>query len=559
MFGQLRNKLSGFVDKLIGRKEEETPKLDKKEEAVEAREIKKIEEKEIEPSPEKEEIATYFEQEKENISEFEKEKEIEIATAHKIEEKKEQTRIEKKKETHVHNARQRKPHEHKPVEIETEVHVEIEPQEVRTEIEDKIQKVEIERKMHVEIEQKKQAEIELKKQVEIERKKPADIEPEKIQEKTIQTAAQEKQVEQKKTFFDIAKGIFKKKEEQKPAFENVTRSTKPKKEERADVEFAKPLKPLGQSEIERLEKTSLEGKRDSGVKIGLGKNIGGLFTPTITVEKKDINDLLDELELSLIEADVGLEVTQEVKERLEKRLVGLKVERAKMQNQVNEEIKQVLVEIMTVPQAVDFDKMVEEAKKPVKLLFVGPNGAGKTTTIAKIAKRFQEQGKTVCIAAGDTFRAAAIEQLTVHAQRLNVPIIKSKYGADPASVAFDAIKHARVNNIDVVLIDSAGRQDTNTNLIDEMKKIQRVIVPDLKIYVGESIGGSALIEQIRTFNEAIGIDGAILTKLDCDAKGGTAVSLTYSTRVPIMFLGTGQNYSDLKVFDAKETVEQIME
>ena len=230
----------------------------------------------------------------------------------------------------------------------------------------------------------------------------------------------------------------------------------------------------------------------------------------------------------------------------------------KMHQQVNEAIKAVLAEIMTPPNALDFSQRLEDAKKPVKLLFVGPNGAGKTTTIAKIATMLKKKGMTVCLAATDTFRAAAIEQLSVHAQRLNVPIIKSEYGSDPASVAFDAVKYAKAHDIDAVLIDSAGRQDTNANLIDEMKKIDRVVAPDLKIYVGESISGSALIEQIRAFHEAIGIDGAILTKLDCDAKGGTAISLSYTTGVPILFLGVGQQYEDLRAFDSDEVAGQIL-
>jgi fused signal recognition particle receptor len=170
----------------------------------------------------------------------------------------------------------------------------------------------------------------------------------------------------------------------------------------------------------------------------------------------------------------------------------------------------------------------------------------------------QNKNYKVVIAACDTFRAAAIEQLEEHANRLGVKLIKSKYGADPASVAFDAIRYAKSNNIEFVLIDTAGRQNTNINLIDEMKKISRVSSADLKIYVGESIAGNAIIEQIKTFNNAIGIDGAILTKLDCDSKGGTALSLTYSTKVPILFFGIGQKYQDLIEFDSDWLVNQII-
>ncbi|MFN3910383.1 MAG: signal recognition particle-docking protein FtsY, partial [Candidatus Anstonellaceae archaeon] len=204
------------------------------------------------------------------------------------------------------------------------------------------------------------------------------------------------------------------------------------------------------------------------------------------------------------------------------------------------------------------EELVKEKQKPLKILFVGPNGAGKTTTIAKISEILTKKGYGVVISASDTFRAAAIEQLENHCQRIGVRLIKNKYGADPASVAFDAIKYAKTNNIDFVLIDTAGRQNTNINLIDEMKKIVRVSQPDLKIYVGESIAGNAVIEQVGAFKNAIGLDAAILTKLDCDAKGGTALSLTYSTKIPIIFFGTGQNYSDLKEFETEWIVERII-
>ncbi|HQT45200.1 MAG TPA: signal recognition particle-docking protein FtsY, partial [Candidatus Micrarchaeota archaeon] len=202
---------------------------------------------------------------------------------------------------------------------------------------------------------------------------------------------------------------------------------------------------------------------------------------------------------------------------------------------------------------------VESAKtKPFKILFVGPNGSGKTTTMAKLANAFMKEGKTVVFAACDTFRAAAIEQLEVHASRLNVKVIKNQYGSDPASVAYDAVKHAQSNNIDIVLIDSSGRQDTNANLIAELKKMERVVRPDAKIYIGESLAGNAVIAQVSAFKEAIGIDGVILTKLDCDPKGGSAISITKATGVPIIFVGTGQKYDDIKKFKADEIADEMV-
>ncbi len=294
------------------------------------------------------------------------------------------------------------------------------------------------------------------------------------------------------------------------------------------------------------------------VRMGLGKSVVGFFTPSVTVEENDVRDLLDDLELSLLESDVAMEVSTEVTQRLRTRLVGMKAPKNQVQEKVQEQMQAVLTEVMTSSSAFDFIARVKAAPKPAKILFVGPNGAGKTTTMAKLAHRFAENGMSVVLSASDTFRAAAIEQTEVHAKRLGVPVIKSAYGADPASVAFDAVRYAQAHKIDVVLIDSAGRQDTNTNLLDELKKINRVVKPDLKIYIGESIGGHALMDQIRTFHETIGIDGAILTKLDCDAKGGTAISLTHATGVPILFLGTGQKYEDLVPFDAAKVAQQIL-
>ena len=490
MFGLLKNKLSGFVDGIVGRKKKDVDSRAAKDG------VKKVEKKE--------DLKAQIKPEQKSV-------EIEV-------EKKDSLNEKPKPKAQI-------------VEQEVETVVD-EPKEVEMPT----------RPEHG-------TKMPLKTDLSLE-----EIEEEKEGERT---ASVDKREEKKKSVFDMAAGLFSKKPEQKAAFERVEKTRK-KPAEKKDIEFETPQKEIDAGEIERLEKKALDDKKEMRVKVGVSKGLGSIFSSKIIVEKKDVEDLLDELELALIEADVGLDVSEEVKNRLEKKLVGLSVDKSKMQQQVNDVIKEVLWQIMSPPNSFDFWGRVQSAKKPVKILFVGPNGSGKTTTIAKFAKLFENKGMSVCLAAADTFRAAAIEQLSEHGQRLGVPVIKSRYGADPASVAFDAIKHARTHNLDVVLIDSAGRQDTNVNLIDEMKKIERVVSPDMKIYIGESIGGSALIEQVRAFEEAIGLDGAVLTKLDCDAKGGTAISLSYSTGVPILFLGVGQEYSDLRAFDAKELVEQIL-
>jgi fused signal recognition particle receptor len=204
----------------------------------------------------------------------------------------------------------------------------------------------------------------------------------------------------------------------------------------------------------------------------------------------------------------------------------------------------------------DLLKLVKQ-KKPYVICFVGVNGSGKTTSIAKVAHLLKQNGHSVVIAAADTFRAAAIDQLQLHADKLNVKLIRHDYGSDPAAVAFDAIKHAEAAKKDVVLIDTAGRLHSNTNLMDEMKKIMRVAKPDLKLFVGESITGNDCIEQARQFDTAVGIDGIILAKADVDEKGGAAISVSYVTRKPIFYLGIGQEYSDLQQFDKDKLIASI--
>jgi len=338
-----------------------------------------------------------------------------------------------------------------------------------------------------------------------------------------------------------------------------------------DAIFKKPVpKPVPQEkasapeekqperDMSRLEKRAASGKKETAPKIGIGTAIKSFFSNEITIGEAEVSDLLSELELSLLEADVAYDVSLDVTSQLRGRLVGMKVPKGKVEEKTREAIEGVLTTVMSSDRKFDLVERVRALEKPAKILFVGPNGAGKTTTMAKIARMLLDNGFTAVFSASDTFRAAAIEQTEVHAGRLGVRVVKSKYGADPASVAFDAVNFARTHNIDVVLIDSAGRQDTNANLLDELKKISRVAKPDVKIYIGESIGGNALIDQVHAFDKAIGIDGAILTKIDCDAKGGTALSLTKSTGIPVLYLGIGQAYTDLVPFEPEKIAHEIM-
>ena len=275
------------------------------------------------------------------------------------------------------------------------------------------------------------------------------------------------------------------------------------------------------------------------------------------IREKHLDNVLPEMKLALMESDVAMVAVEEMEIIIKKRLVGLRVEnRAAIAPTIEKALKASLVELLSKT-TFDPQTLLEKRDQPLIIAFVGVNGTGKTTTIAKIADWLQQNGKSVVLAASDTFRAGAIEQLEVHAERLGCKFIKHQAGADPAAVAFDAVEHARAKHRDIVLIDTAGRMQTNTNLMDEMKKIKRVAKPDLIMFVGDSLAGNDAIDQARKFHEAVGIDAVVLTKLDVDAKGGAALSISSAIGQPIAFIGIGQGYGDIMPFDATWIVERI--
>ncbi len=317
---------------------------------------------------------------------------------------------------------------------------------------------------------------------------------------------------------------------------------------------------IEEEEKEEFEKAVSEAKKD---KISLKDKIAAVvLSREVIIDEKKVDKVLSELEIILLESDVAFEVVEAISEKLKERLVGKRKKISeKLSDIVLNELKAIILEILDANRF-DFDEFISKKikeKKPLNIIFVGVNGTGKTTTIAKVAKRLMDQGYSVVIAAGDTFRAGAIEQLEEHASRLGVRLIKHKQGADPAAVIYDAIKHAESRGIDVVLADTAGRMHTKKNLIDQLGKIKRVTNPDLTIFVDESIAGNDAVERARMFNDAVGIDGSILTKIDADPKGGTAISISYVTNRPVLFLGTGQTYDDLVKFDSKWLVDRIFE
>ncbi|MCI4350512.1 MAG: signal recognition particle-docking protein FtsY [Thermoplasmata archaeon] len=271
-----------------------------------------------------------------------------------------------------------------------------------------------------------------------------------------------------------------------------------------------------------------------------------------------LEDVLDDLEIALLESDVALPVVERLRRDIKKQLAGRKLRwGVEVEEAVKGTLEASIRSILSQP-PLDLAAVIRaQQPKPYVVLFVGVNGTGKTTTVAKLAGVLRDQGLGVAIAAGDTFRAGAIEQLLVHGERLGIKVVRQQEGSDPAAVAFDAVQHARARGLDVVLVDTAGRQHTNENLVEEAKKIRRVVAPQLTLFVGDALSGNDVVEQATRFQEALGVDGLVLTKLDADVKGGAALSTTFVTKKPILFMGVGQGYADLRPFDAEWMVRRL--
>ena len=290
----------------------------------------------------------------------------------------------------------------------------------------------------------------------------------------------------------------------------------------------------------------------------------GLVTKVTTAELKpeNLSPILEDFKMTLAENDVAFPVADKVCEELEKRLVGVQVKRLEDRKKIIEDnLRQVLLEVMLTGEKIDILAKAEEKrdkKEPLILLFVGINGTGKTTTIAKVAQFFKDRKLSVVLAGSDTYRAGSIEQLDEHAKRLNLKMIKHQYGADPAAVAYDAISHAKAHGTNIVLIDTAGRMQTNQNLMNELAKVKRVVKPNLTILTVDSLAGNDAVQQAEEFHKCVGIDATILTKVDADVKGGASLSVTYVTKKPILFIGVGQSYKDLELFDPQKFVNMIM-
>jgi len=331
---------------------------------------------------------------------------------------------------------------------------------------------------------------------------------------------------------------------------------KPKKIEPEKIEVEREVKKIEKKTVEKkIEKEIEKPKKKFFIKRAIER-----VTKKIIAKKLDESDLLPvlgELEVDLIEADVAVGVAEKIKNDLLKGLAGKEIRRGKEKEAIIGAFKKSLMDILSVAE-IDLKKIAAEKKqKPVTLLFLGFNGSGKTTSIAKLANWLKAEGFTCVLAAADTFRAASLEQLEEHANKIGVKMIKHKYGADPAAVVYDAIEHAKAKAVNFVLADTAGRVHTNKDLMKEMEKIVRVNKPDLKILVIDSLTGNDAVLQAQAFGK-LGVDAVIFTKVDVNEKGGAILSVTHELKKPILFLGLGQEYKDFERFDAEKFINLLL-
>src|ERR687898_641473 len=278
--------------------------------------------------------------------------------------------------------------------------------------------------------------------------------------------------------------------------------------------------------------------------------------------EKDINNIFSDLEFDLLQSDIAQEIIDRLFLKLKSDLVGMKLEKGQnAEGIININFRNAVVELFSTAGEIDLLQEIKEKKEkktgPFVITFLGINGTGKTTTVAKVAHLMRKNNISVVLAAGDTHRAGAIEQLSRHAERLSLKVVAQRYGADPSAVGRDAIDYAKKHYIDAVLVDTAGRMQTAKNLMDEINKIVRIVKPDIKLFVGDSLAGNDTINQAREFFEYTNFDGAILTKIDADAKGGSALSIVHITSRPIIYLGIGQGYDDIIPFDVGRFIDSI--
>lgn len=366
-----------------------------------------------------------------------------------------------------------------------------------------------------------------------------------------------------------------KREEKKKPVEKVKKQAPQKKVDKNGDSRKKDLNPpmefnaaIGgyQPNLEKLEQIEHEIEDEdeeenaSQGSSGFFSKLKEKFSGKTRISEEEFNVYAEDLQLVLLENNVAFEVAEKIISELREKILNRVFTKKEIESEIKSALKQsiqdILIEPFNVLERIKY-KSLEKGKEPYVILFAGINGTGKTTTIAKIGSWLSKNDVSCVIAAGDTFRAASIEQIKIHGEALGLKVISQQYGADPASVGFDAISYAKKSGIKCVLIDTAGRMHTEKNLLKEIEKISKVCKPDLKLFIGESITGNDAVEQAKAFNASIGIDGIVLTKADIDEKGGSALSVGYVTNKPILFLGTGQEYADIEPFSKKKFVEKL--
>jgi len=322
-------------------------------------------------------------------------------------------------------------------------------------------------------------------------------------------------------------------------------------EESADTATAEE-----QSVEETDDESPEETDEDDGR--GLAEKAKLFATGKTVIDEEDLQKHLDDLEIALLQSDVEMGVAQEILDGVEENLTGQTRQRlSSTGNLVRDALREALYDVISVGQF-DFEQRIAEAEKPVTIIFTGVNGVGKTTSIAKLSRYLDQRGYSSVLANGDTYRAGANEQLQKHAENLDRKFISHEQGSDPTAVIYDAVEYAEANDVDVVLGDTAGRLHTNEGLMDQLEKIDRVIGPDMTLFVDEAVAGQDAVNRAREFDEAAEVDGSILTKADADPQGGAAISIAHVTGKPILFLGTGQDYPDLERFDPEAIVDSLL-
>ncbi|MFC7070035.1 signal recognition particle-docking protein FtsY [Halobaculum lipolyticum] len=288
------------------------------------------------------------------------------------------------------------------------------------------------------------------------------------------------------------------------------------------------------------------------------KRAAAFATGKVIIEEEDLDGPLQDLELALLSSDVEMSVADRILDTVREKMIGETRAQVQTTDQlVTEALHDALVEVISVGQF-DFEQRIAEADKPVTIVFTGVNGVGKTTSIAKLSRWLEERGYSTVLANGDTYRAGANEQIREHAEALDKRLIAHEQGGDPAAVIYDGVEYAEANDIDVVLGDTAGRLHTSNDLMAQLEKIDRVVDPDMTLFVDEAVAGQDAVRRAQEFDDAAAIDGSVLTKADADSSGGAAISIAYVTGKPILFLGVGQGYDDLALFDPEELVDALL-